>query len=200
MQMKLSLYFKRMFSSKENHLYPAALSLKPVWMRIKKTLQGARNVFVFVSNDYFWLLMGTSEAECLTANSKQTRLWSIDSRPLSSQASCGFGGFGKSATKQGPPILSEPNIVRVAPAPMLLARRNAARWGWQGSMRSDQTLSNLGIHSCHFPWPETILNWWPRRSWHSPSPPLLLMVRSLSRGSFFDGSFRSLFHLRPGWN
>lgn len=36
-----------------------------------------------------------------------------------------FWRFGKSATKRGPPISSEPNIVRVAPAPMLLAPWNA---------------------------------------------------------------------------
>lgn len=32
-----------------------------------------------------------------------------------------FWRFGKSATQRGPPISSEPNIVRVVPAPMLLA-------------------------------------------------------------------------------
>jgi len=41
------------------------------------------------------------------------------------QTALWFWRLGKSATKQGPPISSEPNIVRVAPAPMLLSRWNA---------------------------------------------------------------------------
>ncbi|KAK9540303.1 hypothetical protein VZT92_002764 [Zoarces viviparus] len=50
----------------------------------------------------------------------------IDRLPASAFSSAlWFWRFGKSAMKQGPPISSEPNIIRVAPAPMLLARWNA---------------------------------------------------------------------------
>lgn len=53
--------------------------------------------------------------------------------------------------------------------------------------RSDQSLSNLGIHSCHFLRPETSLNWSRRGSWHSPFPP------------FFKFLSVSL-HLCSGWH
>lgn len=122
--LQLSPLFKSIHSSKENNPSPTAFHLESVWMQIKKLNEDEERIHLCERR-----LHSTVDGDLpgsMFDSKQQTAPAVIDRLPAPVFPSAlWFWRFGKSATKRGPPISSEPNIVRVAPAPMLLAHWNA---------------------------------------------------------------------------
>ena len=110
--------------TKKNKPSSKAFHLESVRMKIKKLYEGAECIHLCERQ-----LHSTVDGDlpgCMFDSKQQTAPSVIDRLPAPVFPSAlWFRRFGKSATKRGPPISSEPNIVRVAPAPMLLSRWNA---------------------------------------------------------------------------